>query len=326
MSTRMPKYRFRRLADITADDLRKMGALGVGLDVDNTTAFDSSNELIEGVAKWVEKIRAEGFPIVLISNGFKKRVRPVAEQLGLDYIPFSVKPMPFGYWRAARRMHIPVEKLAFVGDQLITDIRGANLAGAIPVYVDPARKEERLVKLFMKRRTNERPILERFDREFPHRNFRHRGRVLMKKLKIKVLNGPNLNLTGVREPAVYGSETLEDINHRIAEHAVARGIECDFFQSNSEGALIDAVHSVLLDGYDGAVINAGAYTHYSYALRDAIAATGKPFAEVHMSNIHAREEFRHTSVIAPVCAGSVIGFGAQGYILALDGLEALLCG
>ncbi len=146
----------------------------------------------------------------------------------------------------------------------------------------------------------------------------------MKKLKIKVLNGPNLNLTGVREPSVYGSETLADINRRIAEHAAERGIECDFFQSNSEGALIDAVHSVLLDGYDGAVINAGAYTHYSYALRDAIAATGKPFAEVHMSNIHAREEFRHTSVIAPVCRGSVIGFGAQGYILALDGLAAIL--
>ena len=165
MSTRMPKYRFRRLPDITADDLRKMGALGVGLDVDNTTAFDSSNELIEGVSEWVEKMRAEGFPMVLISNGFKKRVAPVAAQLGLDYIPFSIKPLPFGYLRAA-----------FVGDQLITDIRGANLAGAISVYVDPARKEERLVKMFMKRRVNERPILERFDREFPHRNFRHRGK------------------------------------------------------------------------------------------------------------------------------------------------------
>ncbi len=147
----------------------------------------------------------------------------------------------------------------------------------------------------------------------------------MKKRKIKILNGPNLNLTGVREPSVYGSETLEDINRRIAAHAAGLGIECDFFQSNSEGALIDAVHRVLLDGYDGAVINAGAYTHYSYALRDAIAATGKPFAEVHMSNIHAREEFRHTSVIAPVCRGSVIGFGAQSYILALDGLAAILC-
>lgn len=148
----------------------------------------------------------------------------------------------------------------------------------------------------------------------------------MSKLKIKVLNGPNLNLTGVREPAVYGSCTLADINQKITAHADAHGIVCDFFQSNSEGALIDAIHGVLLDGYDGAIINAGAYTHYSYALRDAIAATGKPFVEVHMSNIHAREEFRHTSVIAPVCTGSVIGFGAQGYLLALDGLAAILCG
>ena len=94
MSTRMPKYRFRRLADITADDLRKMGALGIGLDVDNTTAFDSSNELIEGVSEWVEKMRAEGFPMVLISNGFKKRVAPVAAQLGLDYIPFPSSRCP----------------------------------------------------------------------------------------------------------------------------------------------------------------------------------------------------------------------------------------
>lgn len=146
----------------------------------------------------------------------------------------------------------------------------------------------------------------------------------MKKMKIKILNGPNLNLTGRREPAVYGSRTLEDINRRIAEHAEKAGIECDFFQSNSEGALIDAVHSVLLEGYDGAVINAGAYTHYSYALRDAIAATGKPFVEVHLSNIHAREEFRHTSVIAPVCRGSVIGFGEQGYIMAVEGLAAIV--
>lgn len=122
-----------------------------------------------------------------------------------------------------------------MGDQLITDIRGANLAGAIPIYVDPARKEERLVKMFMKRRTNERPILERFDREFPHRNFAIGGKILMKKLKIKILNGPNLNLTGVREPTVYGSETLEDINHRIAEHAAARKIDCDFFSPIPRG-------------------------------------------------------------------------------------------
>lgn len=142
--------------------------------------------------------------------------------------------------------------------------------------------------------------------------------------KVKIINGPNINLTGLREPAVYGSETLRDINAEIAEKAAEMGFQCDFFQSNSEGALIDEIHSVLLGGYDGCVINAGAYTHYSYAIRDAIAATGKPFVEVHMSNIHGREEFRHTSVIAPVCVGQIAGFGKNSYVLALRALEAIL--
>lgn len=142
--------------------------------------------------------------------------------------------------------------------------------------------------------------------------------------KVKIINGPNINLTGLREPAVYGSETLRDINAEIAEKAAEIGFQCDFFQSNSEGELIDEIHSVLLGGYDGCVINAGAYTHYSYAIRDAIAATGKPFVEVHMSNIHGREEFRHTSVIAPVCVGQIAGFGKNSYVIALRALEAIL--
>lgn len=142
--------------------------------------------------------------------------------------------------------------------------------------------------------------------------------------KVKIINGPNINLTGLREPAVYGSETLRDINSEIAEKAAEMGFQCDFFQSNSEGELIDEIHSVLLGRYDGCVINAGAYTHYSYAIRDAIAATGKPFVEVHMSNIHGREEFRHTSVIAPVCVGQIAGFGKNSYVLALRALEAIL--
>ena len=96
-------------------------------------------------------------------------------------------------------------------------------------------------------------------------------------MKLRVINGPNLNMTGLREPSVYGSETLEDINNELRAFAQERGIILDFFQSNSEGELIGAVHGVLLEGYDGCVMNAGAYTHYSYALRDAIAATGKPF-------------------------------------------------
>lgn len=142
--------------------------------------------------------------------------------------------------------------------------------------------------------------------------------------KVKIINGPNINLTGLREPSVYGSETLRDTNSEIAEKAAEMGFQCDFFQSNSEGELINEIHSVLLGGYDGCVINAGAYTHYSYAIRDAIAATGKPFVEVHMSNIHGREEFRHTSVIAPVCVGQIAGFGKNSYVLALRALEAIL--
>ncbi len=146
--------------------------------------------------------------------------------------------------------------------------------------------------------------------------------IIMKK-KVLVLNGPNINLTGLRETGVYGKQTLEDINLAIRSSAVQLGINCEFYQSNSEGDLIDKIHTVRAD-YDGCIINAGAYTHYSYAIRDAISAVQKPFIEVHMSNIHAREEFRHTSVIAPVCAGQIAGFGKMSYILALSALKELI--
>ena len=139
---------------------------------------------------------------------------------------------------------------------------------------------------------------------------------------ILVLNGPNLNLLGMREPGVYGSDTLEAINTRLAEHAKAMGIALEFFQSNSEGALIDALHGCV-GRMDGVVFNAGAYTHTSVALRDAIAAIRLPVVEVHLSNIHAREEFRHTSLIAPVCRGKISGFGAVSYCLAVDALAAM---
>lgn len=138
-------------------------------------------------------------------------------------------------------------------------------------------------------------------------------------MKILVINGPNLNLLGVREPEIYGRRTLVDINADIKKQAAALGAECTFFQSNSEGELISAVHSVLTD-YDGCVINAAAYTHYSYALRDAIASVDKPFIEVHMSNVHGREEFRHTSVISAVCSGIIAGFGENSYLLAVRAL------
>lgn len=138
-------------------------------------------------------------------------------------------------------------------------------------------------------------------------------------MKILVINGPNLNLLGVREPEIYGRRTLDDLNADLLKQAAQLGAECTFFQSNSEGELITAVHSVLTE-YDGCVINAGAYTHYSYALRDAIASVDKPFIEVHMSNVHAREEFRHTSVISAVCSGVIAGFGENSYLLAVRAL------
>lgn len=143
------------------------------------------------------------------------------------------------------------------------------------------------------------------------------------KKKLLVLHGPNINLTGLRETGVYGKETLEDINREIAEHAAAAGMDCEIFQSNHEGELIDRLHAVR-GTFDGVVLNAGAYTHYSYAIRDAISAIMLPVVEVHFSNIHARDEFRHTSVLAPVCAGQICGFGKTSYFLAIEGIKNLL--
>ncbi len=142
-------------------------------------------------------------------------------------------------------------------------------------------------------------------------------------IKVLVLHGPNLNLLGQREPGVYGTTTLEEINAQLLERARQHGAELRFVQSNHEGALIDAIHKAI-DWADGLLINPGAYTHTSYALRDAIAAVGLPAVEVHLSNIYAREPFRHQSVIAPVCLGQVSGFGPRSYLLGLDGLLATL--
>ncbi len=138
--------------------------------------------------------------------------------------------------------------------------------------------------------------------------------------KYLVLNGPNINLTGLREPAVYGGRTYEALLREIREEAERLGVEVVCCQSNHEGDLIDAIQKAWLDGLDGMVINPGGYTHTSVALRDAIASVPLPAIEVHLSNIHSREPFRHTSLTAPVCLGQICGLGFQGYRLALQAL------
>lgn len=140
---------------------------------------------------------------------------------------------------------------------------------------------------------------------------------------ILILNGPNLNLLGTRQPEVYGKTTLADVEALCREKAKTLGFDLAFEQSNHEGTLIDLIHAAK-GKHAGIVLNAGAYTHTSIALMDAIASVELPVVEVHLSNIHAREEFRHRSYIAPVALGQICGFGAQGYLMALDALEAHL--
>ena len=134
-----------------------------------------------------------------------------------------------------------------------------------------------------------------------------------------VLNGPNLNLLGLREPAVYGAATLKDVENRCRSHAEGLGLTIDFRQSNHEGELVSWIHEAR-DKASGIAINAGAYTHTSVALHDAIKGAEVPVIEVHISNVHAREAFRHHSYISPAAAGIVVGFGVDGYVLAMEGL------
>lgn len=142
-------------------------------------------------------------------------------------------------------------------------------------------------------------------------------------ITICVLHGPNINLLGIREPDVYGHDTFDELNRKIKERAKSLGVEARIFQFNSEGEIIDAIHECL-NWAEAIVINPGAFTHYSYAIRDAIAAVRLPTIEVHFTNIHAREEFRRHSVTAPVTSGQIVGFGTNSYLLALEAAKTLV--
>lgn len=142
-------------------------------------------------------------------------------------------------------------------------------------------------------------------------------------MKILIINGPNLNMLGIREPEKYGNETLADINGKIKSYCDENDISVEFYQSNIEGEIINKIHSAR-GNFDGIIINAGAFTHYSYAIRDAIPIAEMPVVEVHLTNVHAREEFRHNSVIAPVCKGQICGFGSNSYLVAIRSLELCL--
>lgn len=137
-------------------------------------------------------------------------------------------------------------------------------------------------------------------------------------MKILVLNGPNLNFLGIREKGIYGTQDYQALIAMLEEKAKREGHELDIYQSNYEGGLIDKIQEAYYNGTEGIIINPGAFTHYSYALRDALSSVQIPKIEVHISNVHKREEFRHRSVTAPVCTGQVVGLGLKGYVLAMD--------
>lgn len=139
--------------------------------------------------------------------------------------------------------------------------------------------------------------------------------------KLLVINGPNINFVGIREKGIYGSENYETLVSMIENKAKELGVEVEVFQNNSEGAVIDRIQQAYFENVDGIVINPGAFTHYSYSVRDALASVEAiPKIEVHISNVHKREEFRHVSVTAPVCTGQVVGLGLKGYLYAMEAL------
>ena len=140
-------------------------------------------------------------------------------------------------------------------------------------------------------------------------------------MKLLVINGPNLNMLGIREKNIYGAETYEDLKNLIEKTFAEQNVEGEIYQSNHEGALVDRIQQAYFEDVDGIIINPGAYAHYSIAIRDALASVEIPKIEVHISNVYKREEFRHTSVITPVCTGEILGLGTTGYFLAMDAMK-----
>ena len=143
-------------------------------------------------------------------------------------------------------------------------------------------------------------------------------------MKLLIINGPNINFLGIREKGIYGEVNYDGLCEMIAEKADSLGVEVEVFQSNGEGEIIDRIQAAYRDGTQGMIINPGAYTHYSYAIRDALASIQIPKLEVHISNVHTREEFRHTSVTAPVCNGQLVGLGLKGYLYAMEAMKDML--
>ncbi len=143
-------------------------------------------------------------------------------------------------------------------------------------------------------------------------------------MKLLVINGPNLNFLGIREKSVYGNQDFKYLLSLLKEKAEKENITIDTFQSNGEGEIINRIQEAYFDGTEGIIINPGAFTHYSYAVRDALAAMDMPKIEVHISNVHKREEFRNVSVTAPVCTGQIVGLGLDGYVLAVDAMIRML--
>ncbi|MDF2952500.1 MAG: 3-dehydroquinate dehydratase, type [Anaerocolumna sp.] len=143
-------------------------------------------------------------------------------------------------------------------------------------------------------------------------------------MKLLVINGPNINFLGIRDTSVYGKQDYNYLMSIIKEKAERENIAIDTYQSNNEGEIINRIQQAYYDGTQGIIINPGAYTHYSYAIRDALETMDMPKIEVHISNVHKREEFRHVSVTAPVCSGQIVGLGLQGYLLAIDAIKNIL--